>query len=239
MTRVDRHDTWLQRRSANLLQPTARLAATITNCVGGANPAPTVEQLAARPPYGAQDELLRELISSAADGDPLATHLLLESVQPVVLRYCRARIGRTDRSYGSADNVAQEVCLALLLALQNWRERDRSFLALAYDIARQKVAARTAERDPSLPMPEVPDQPTQAPGPEQRSPQAEVSVTMTRLLAPLSARQREVLVLRVVLGLSAEQTAGLVGCTPTAVRAVQHRAMANLRQHAPFSWPRD
>lgn len=240
MTRADRHDTWLQRRSAYLLRPTARLAAAITNGVGRACPAPTIEQLTARPPYSPKDEPFRELISSAADGDPLATQLLLESVQPLVLRYCRARIGRLDRSYGSADDVAQEVCLALLVSLPNWRERDRSFLAMAYDIARQKVAvAQAAERDPSPPMPEVPDQPTQAAGPEQRAIQAEVSVAMRRLLAPLAPRQREILVLRVALGLSTEQTADLVGSTPAAVRAAQHRAMARLRRIAPSIRLRD
>jgi RNA polymerase sigma-70 factor (ECF subfamily) len=57
---------------------------------------------------------------------------------------------------------------------------------------------------------------------------------MRRLLAPLSVRQREILVLRVALGLSAEQTANLVGSTPAAVRAAQYRALTRLRELASF-----
>ena len=238
MTRADRPDLWLQRRSENLLRSTARITAVIANRARRARPAPTIEQLAAPQPYGPQDKLVRDLIDDAADGDPLATQLLLESVRPHVLRYCRARVGRLDHSYDSADDVAQEVCLALLTALPGYRDQERPFLAVVYGIAQHKVtsAHRASKREQTRrqPMPGVPDQPTRAAGPEQRAVQSEMTVSMRRLLTPLSVRQREILVLRVVLGLSAEQTAALVGSTPTAVRAAQHRALCRLRQLAPF-----
>ena len=50
------------------------------------------------------------------------------------------------------------------------------------------------------------------------------------LLGSLSGAQREVLRLRVVHGLSAEQTARVLGCTPAAVRLTQHQALDVLRQ---------
>ena len=43
-------------------------------------------------------------------------------------------------------------------------------------------------------------------------------------------KQREILVLRVVVGLSAEETAEAVGSTPGAVRVAQHRALGRLRK---------
>jgi RNA polymerase sigma-70 factor (ECF subfamily) len=46
----------------------------------------------------------------------------------------------------------------------------------------------------------------------------------------LPEKQREIVVLRVVVGLSAEETADAVGSTPGAVRVVQHRALARLRK---------
>jgi len=49
------------------------------------------------------------------------------------------------------------------------------------------------------------------------------------LLDELPDPQREILVLRVALGMSAEDTAGAVGSTPGAVRVAQHRALARLR----------
>jgi RNA polymerase sigma-70 factor (ECF subfamily) len=53
---------------------------------------------------------------------------------------------------------------------------------------------------------------------------------MGRLLGVLPERQREILVLRVVLGLSADETAEVVGSTPGAVRVAQHRALTRLRK---------
>ncbi|MEU7482083.1 sigma factor-like helix-turn-helix DNA-binding protein [Lentzea sp. NPDC042327] len=50
-----------------------------------------------------------------------------------------------------------------------------------------------------------------------------------RHLAALTEDQREVLRLRVVRGLSAEQTAHVLGSTPAAVRLVQHQALETLR----------
>jgi RNA polymerase sigma-70 factor (ECF subfamily) len=50
------------------------------------------------------------------------------------------------------------------------------------------------------------------------------------MLHRLPDRQREILVLRVAVGLSAEETAAAVGSTPGAVRVAQHRALARLRE---------
>lgn len=49
------------------------------------------------------------------------------------------------------------------------------------------------------------------------------------LMGMLPDKQREILVLRVVVGLSAEETAEAVGSTPGAVRVAQHRALSRLR----------
>ena len=48
-------------------------------------------------------------------------------------------------------------------------------------------------------------------------------------LAQLPRNQREVLVLRVAVGLSLEQAATALGTTPDAVRHVQHQALQHLR----------
>jgi RNA polymerase sigma-70 factor (ECF subfamily) len=51
------------------------------------------------------------------------------------------------------------------------------------------------------------------------------------LLDTLPARQREILVLRIILGLSAEETAEAVGLSSAgAVRVAQHRALTTLRR---------
>ena len=60
---------------------------------------------------------------------------LLEALRPLVARYCRGKLGPVDRSFLSADDVAQEVCLAVLGALPNYRVQGKPFLAFVYGIA--------------------------------------------------------------------------------------------------------
>lgn len=59
--------------------------------------------------------------------------------------------------------------------------------------------------------------------------QGEFAEKMTQLLDTLPEKQREILRLRIVVGLSAEETAEAVGSTPGAVRVAQHRALGRLR----------
>lgn len=53
---------------------------------------------------------------------------------------------------------------------------------------------------------------------------------MGELLEILPEKQREILVLRLVVGMSAEETAEAVGSSPGAVRVAQHRALAKLKK---------
>jgi RNA polymerase sigma-70 factor (ECF subfamily) len=52
---------------------------------------------------------------------------------------------------------------------------------------------------------------------------------MTELLATLPEPQGEILRLRIAAGLSAEETAQVLGMSAGAVRVAQHRALARLR----------
>jgi DNA-directed RNA polymerase specialized sigma24 family protein len=51
-------------------------------------------------------------------------------------------------------------------------------------------------------------------------------------LRALPAAQQDVIVMRILLGLSAEETALRLGTTPGAVRVTQHRALARPRARA-------
>ncbi|GAA0910543.1 sigma-70 family RNA polymerase sigma factor [Pseudonocardia zijingensis] len=182
-----------------------------------------------------QTDVPDELVARAMTGDPQAVGAVIALIRPMVVRYCRARLGRVDRSSVSADDVAQEVCLAVLTALPGYRVQGRPFLAFVYGIASHKVidAHRAATRNRSEPVAELPDAVESSDGPEQRALRIELSSEMGKLLDTLPEKQREILVLRVVVGLSAEETAEAVGSTPGAVRVAQHRALARLRKSMP------
>jgi RNA polymerase sigma-70 factor (ECF subfamily) len=176
--------------------------------------------------------LLESLLRAAVAGEPQARERLLAEIHPLVLRYCRARLGRQETVMGSADDVAQEVCLAVVNALPGYTLRGLSFRAFVYGIAAHKVtdAFRAIGRNRSEPVADIPDAPLVHDGPEHHLLQVELTERLGDLLHVLTPRQREVLVLRIAVGLSAEETALAVGSTPGAVRVTQHRALNRLRR---------
>lgn len=176
-------------------------------------------------------ERLDSVVADAVNGDRGALQEVLETIRPIVVRYCRARVGAAERSGLSADDVAQEVCLAAITALPRYKDQGRPFLAFVYGIAAHKVADahRAAGRNRADPMDVVPERSTGEAGPEQLAIDSEQSARMKELLQILPEKQREILVLRVVVGMSAEETADAVGSTPGAVRVAQHRALARLK----------
>jgi RNA polymerase sigma-70 factor (ECF subfamily) len=178
-----------------------------------------------------QEERLDAVVADAVAGDRDALREVLETIRPIVVRYCRARIGTLERSGLSADDVAQEVCLAAVMALPRYRDRGRPFLAFVYGIAAHKVADayRAVGRDLSYATESVPERLSAEAGPEQAALDADSMTRMSALLEILPDKQRDILILRVVVGLSAEETAQAVGSTAGAVRVAQHRALARLK----------
>lgn len=171
------------------------------------------------------------LVARAVGGDAAAIESLLTDIHPFVVRYCRSRLPVAMRSIASAEDVAQEVCIAVLTALPSFRESGKPFLAFVYGIAAHKVADahRAVRRSRFLLFGEVPDTPTGEPGPEQSVMAGSTTAIIGELLDHLTATEREILRLRIVVGLSADVTAAAIGSTAGAVRVAQHRALGKLR----------
>ncbi len=90
-------------------------------------------------------------------------------------------------------------------------------------------AHRSSARNHAEPVPEIPDTQDLSDDPEAQVMKGELADRMNKLLNMLPDQQREILVLRVIMGLSAEETAEAVGSTPGAVRVAQHRTLRRLR----------
>src|ERR1700730_8289136 len=88
------------------------------------------------PSMTTQEERLDAVVAEAVAGDRDALRKVLETIRPIVIRYCRARVGSIERSGLSADDVAQEVCLAAVMALPRYCDRGRPFLAFVYGTIR-------------------------------------------------------------------------------------------------------
>jgi RNA polymerase sigma-70 factor, ECF subfamily len=180
---------------------------------------------------------LRDLTALAARGEATAIESLLEQIRPMVVRYCRARLVQISGHYHVADDVAQEVCIAVLSALPRYRDMGRPFASFVFGIASHKVAdaMRNAARL-AIPTEDLPDGPDNGPGPEETVVALIEAERARALLARLPENQRELLVLRVVTGMSAEETGHALGMSPGAVRVAQHRALARLRAIAREEW---
>lgn len=178
----------------------------------------------------ADDEDLRNRVRDAASGSRSALTSVLRTIHPPVVRYCRARMG-SDGPVAPED-VAQEVILAVANSLDRYVDRGRPFMAYVYGVASHKVADahRAGLRDMSLPVDDIPDAPDATPGPEESMLLHDDGNEVRRLLDELSEKARDIIILRVFEGLSAEEVAELVGSTPGAVRVAQHRALAKLRK---------
>ncbi|MBO0809669.1 MAG: sigma-70 family RNA polymerase sigma factor [Actinobacteria bacterium] len=181
-------------------------------------------------PAGADEPRLGDLTTLAARGHPAAIESLLERIRPMVVRYCRARLGRITGHYHVADDVAQEVCIAVLSALPRYQDIGRPFASFVFGIAAHKVAdaLRNAARL-AVPIDDLPDGPDERPGPEETVVSFLEAQRAWALLARLPSNLRELLILRVVTGLTAEETGNVLGMSAGAVRVAQHRALARLR----------
>jgi RNA polymerase sigma-70 factor (ECF subfamily) len=178
-----------------------------------------------------RDAELNRLAGLASGGDQQALELLLGRIRPMVVQYCRARIGFGTLGTQSAEDIAQDTLLAVVGALGRWRPEKR-VMAFVYGIASNKVvdAYRAAGRDRSVPTEVVPDEPDLEHGPEQTALHGSTVAQLRQLLEQLPEQHREILVLRVALGMTAVETAAAVGSTSGAVRVTQHRALAKLRE---------
>lgn len=178
----------------------------------------------------AADEL-SALVPPACAGDPVAAERLLARLRPGIVRYCRARLGREDGSYGSADDVAQEVCMAVVKALPRFVDTGTPFAAFVHGITTHKVAdaQRARYRDRTSATDRVPEHEDPAGGPEDVVLAGERAQVARALLDRLPPAHRELLLLRVVGGMSAEETGAALGMSAGAVRVAQHRALARLR----------
>ena len=174
-----------------------------------------------------------DLVAAAVKGDPRARDALVAELLPMVQRYCRARLGQRETPLGSADDIAQDVLLAVVRALPRYESRGVPFPAFVLRVAAHRVtdAHRAAARNRTDPVTELPDVAAAGSGPEGRLLELELSQQLDGLLHLLPPYQREVLVLRVAVGLSSEETALATGLTPGGVRVTQHRALARLRRH--------
>lgn len=129
------------------------------------------------------------------------------------------------------DEVVNDTFLAVFTGLGRFVGDASAFRAWVFQIARHKrvdALRRGARRPDTVETRDVPD--GMAGGDVEEDALAYLEDDEVReLLEPLTVDQRDVLLLRVVADLSLDQTALALGKPVGAVKALQHRALAQLR----------
>jgi RNA polymerase sigma-70 factor (ECF subfamily) len=175
-----------------------------------------------------EDTALAGLVGQAKAGDRAAMEQLITQLRPRVYRYVLARM----LDPHLADDVTQEVTMTVVRSLDRYIDQGRPFAAWVFGVAGNKVSetrrsnGRRRETFAES-LPESPADPSYEP--EHAVGRLETATRVAALLATLPAQQAEILRLRVAAGLSAEETADVLGMSPGAVRVAQHRALAKLR----------
>ena len=121
--------------------------------------------------------------------------------------------------------------MAVLTSLPTFDDRGLPFESFVYSVTARKVAdAQRRVLRTAAPMAELPDQAAdEEAGPEHLALMRDDAGQVMSMLATLPPAQREILTLRVALGMSTEDTAAAVGMSVGAVRVAQHRALIKLR----------
>jgi RNA polymerase sigma-70 factor (ECF subfamily) len=172
---------------------------------------------------------LDALVAAARSGDADAWEALYRRAYPRLFAYARRRLASDD----AARDAVSETMARAVRGLGRYRAEGDGFDAWLSGIVRHVVldaqragARRTARLDGVGALPDVA---SSEDGPEERLLGSLEAASMRAAFALLSDADRELLELRVVLGLSSDEVATALGKRPGAVRMAQARALDRLR----------
>jgi len=168
-------------------------------------------------------------VHQARNGDPDAWELLYRRAYPRLIAYARRRLAAREQ----AEEAVSETMVRAMDMITRYEPTSAGIDAWLFGIARNVVletyraGARLRPADPAglavKPVVAVHGDP------EGAVLQTEERCLLARAFDRLSAQDQDVLELRVVCGLGAEQVGEMTGRRPGAVRTAQSRALARLR----------
>lgn len=172
------------------------------------------------------------LIDRAQRGERSAFAELYDRHVDAVYRYIAFRV----RDEDEAEDVTSEVFIKAMGALPRYEPR-QPFLAWLYRIARNAVIDRlrlsSRRTETALTDPLAAALPARSEGfdPEARALARDRRERLRAALSRLHGDQQDVIVLRFIAGLSAEEVGGVLRKPASTVRGIQMRALRALRQH--------
>ncbi len=177
------------------------------------------------PNSNAQDERL--IVDAARNGDERALSELYTLYFPRVYRYILARTGNTY----DAEDLAEEVFIRVLEAIERFEWREAPFSAWLFRIAHNAVISQRRKegaRGRSAQLAE--GLATQSAGPDELVESRLALNAIMRAAEKLPEAQRQVIAFRFAAGLSVAETARAMGKGEGNVKVIQHKAIVKLRE---------
>jgi RNA polymerase sigma-70 factor (ECF subfamily) len=169
------------------------------------------------------------LITRVSEAD--TDHMLFEELHRTISPRLRRFVRRAEPA--EADDIIADVWYAISAYLPRFRGDADGFEALVFTIARRRIndhrRRRATRRTASVAHESLPDRVGRDQPDTEAVDQLRLRATVEELLRTLTAPQFDVVVLRVLRGLSVEQVAAILGRSEGAVRILQHRALKRLR----------
>lgn len=163
-------------------------------------------------------------LAAARLGEEWAVTLLWRELHPRILRYLRVSVGDSD-----GEDLASDVWLEVARGLGRFDGDESAFRAWVFTIARRRVidAGRRVQQRRTDPMSaqQIDRGRDEAPGELEARLALDAAL---RRVGRLPREQAEVVALRVLAGLSAEQVAEILGKRAGTVRVLQHRGLRRL-----------
>lgn len=172
-------------------------------------------------------EQFESILSAARTGAEWAWTDLYKSFAPSILGYLRAQ------AVPEPEDLTAEVFFQIVRSLGTFDGNESEFRSWIFVIAHRKIIDdhRSRKRKPADPSPVEVIEPRAATGNvEDEALRGLSDLRVRRLLAGLTPDQRDVLLLRILGGLSAPEVAAAMGKRTGAVEALQRRALAQLRK---------
>jgi RNA polymerase sigma-70 factor (ECF subfamily) len=197
-------------------------------------PAPAEDTPRGRDDLVAADSL-DDVVDRAVNGDAGATQSLMAITAPLTIALARQRLspGVYDQRI---EDLTQDVCAVVLDDLQRGTLPRTGFLEHLAVLVEAACAAADPATTPAShadrAWDSVEENALVDPGPEAALLRRAQGEWAGELIRSLPGSMSDILILRVAFGLTAEQTAQVLGMTAGAVRVAQHRALQRLRAAA-------
>lgn len=162
---------------------------------------------------GADTPMVRAAVRRAQRGEMEALHFLYVRYSPDVLRYVRSFV----KDHHEAEDITQNVFIKLMKVIGKYEPREVPFAAWVLRVARNAALDHLRARR-MTPCEEVRVQDD-----EQSQVRHERGGELRQALAELPVEQREVLILRHIVGLSPVEIAAVLGKTESSIHGLHHR----------------